>query len=718
MVAPGTQASFPVSREESGQTPNKPAATPAGDSAAPQPNRRFLFEGDFAPVCFTFFLGLVFLDLLNLGLAKWYRPDTARLIREATELVIPAAVPALAPEPAERLQYVLSVILTPLFLFGCLLALKRHHRGATQRNRRVQTWVAAALLVVGTVAVPILAYLSLEKRNFLYVRAGVLFTHCPTYTLLFFPGLSLLAFFAHKRWISWAGKTALYALSAYLAAIVFFAVMFDRDSIDAWTLDLNPVIYPLAQVLAGKTLLVNCASLYGLFPLFLQPIYEVFPLSVYSFTLVMAALLVVCLAAVWFFLRTAVRNDYVFLAGFTAAVFYAYAGPRTLGADFRPDPYFQYAPIRLLFPCLLLALSALYLRGAGKRWLYHAIFLFSALATLWNPDTGLVVWGAWLLLLAYVELFRQPWQAAAGPILAQWLTACGSLLLVYGGYSLFAFLRSGAWPDWGMSIKYYKLFSHNGYFMLPMPGLPHLWGIIVGVYVAAMVVALHGLLRKENELLCRNLFLLAVMGAGLFSYYNGRSHSYCLIPLLYVPILILTLLADHILTGVKDGNRTYYKYLPLGALGFYFCASAVPSVFTFTLSRRYLGWIHEGSVASSAGAHGVHSRNIEFIRRQTKRGEKILILLGDATDGMYHAESATASVLDLPSSTDWVFKSDVNQVWDFLRGNKSGKVFVTRQYAGQTELLKNCYRIAAEEGQTGLVMLLPAASAPAGSPPP
>jgi hypothetical protein len=283
---------------------------------------------------------------------------------------------------------------------------------------------------------------------------------------------------------------------------------------------------------------------------------------------------------------------------------------------------------------------------------------------------------------------------------------------------LFAFLRSGAWPDWGMSIKYYKLFSHNGYFMLPMPGLPHLWGIIVGVYVAAMVVALHGLLRKENELLCRNLFLLAVMGAGLFSYYNGRSHSYCLIPLLYVPILILTLLADHILTGVKDGNRTYYKYLPLGALGFYFCASAVPSVFTFTLSRRYLGWIHEGSVASSAGAHGVHSRNIEFIRRQTKRGEKILILLGDATDGMYHAESATASVLDLPSSTDWVFKSDVNQVWDFLRGNKSGKVFVTRQYAGQTELLKNCYRIAAEEGQTGLVMLLPAASAPAGSPPP
>jgi hypothetical protein len=418
------------------------------------------------------------------------------------------------------------------------------------------------------------------------------------------------------------------------------------------------------------------------------------------------------LAAIWFFLRTFVRNDYVFLAGFTAAIFYAYAGPKTSLTPWRPDPYFQYAPIRMLFPCLLLALSAIYLRGFKQRWIYYGTFFCSALATLWNLDSGVVVFGAWLLLLGYVELFRKSWQASVKPILSQWLTALGSLLLVYGCYSLFAFLRSGAWPDWGMNVTYYKLFSRSGYFMLPMPPLPHMWGLIVGVYVVAMVVAIHGLLRKANELLCSSLFLLVVMGAGLFGYYNGRSHDFCIIPLLYVPILIITLFVDHILTSVNDGNRTYYKYLPLAALGFYFCASAVPSLFTFKLSSRYLAWVQEGRSASRGGSHGEQSLNVEFIRKQTKPGEKIFILLSNSLEGLYYAETSTASVLNLPSSTDWVFKSDINQVENFIRENKSTKLFVSRESADQNELLRKYYRVAAQENKTGLVILLPSAVAP------
>ena len=689
----------------------------AAASVPPQPKRSSLLGDDFAPVCFTFLASLGFLDLLISCISKWYRPDTAYLIRKGTELVIPAVARTLAPEPVERLQYVLGLLLTPLFLFACLLGLKRLYRATPEAGRRIYTWVATTLLLAGTFATPVLTYHALDKSDFLYVRASLLFTHWLAYTLLFFPSLALLVYFAHKRWILWVGRVALYTLSTYIAVIAFFSVLFDRDSISPWTHHLNSVIYPLAQVMAGKTLLVDCAPLYGLYPHFLQPLFKIFPLGVYSLTLVMASLLVVCLAGVWLFLRMVTRNRFVFLAVFTAVAFYSYVAPKTVRPKVFGDPYFQYWPIRVLFPSLLLALASLYLRGFGKRWIYYAGFLCSALATLWNPDTGLVVFGTWFLLLAYTELFRNSWRASARPILWHALTAVGALLLVYGGYALFAFLRSGVWPDWRMSANYYKIFSYYGLVMLPMAPLPHVWGIMVAAYVAAMVVAIHGLLRKENELLCGSLFILAILGAGLFGYYNGRSHDFCIIPLLYVPLLIITLLADHLFVRLKQGDRACYKCLPLGLLFFYLCASAVPSVFAAGELSQFKGWIQAGSSVSIDGSRGTHTRNIKFIRAQTKRGERIFIFLRGNIEGVYYAESGTASVLDLPSSTDSFFKSDTEKIVNFLRQNKSTKLFVVPgQYAGLDASFKR-YRIAAREGQTGMVMLLPAEDAvPAGIP--
>jgi hypothetical protein len=671
-------------------------------------------NSDFAPVCFTIFASLGFMSLLVLAVAEWYHPDTAHQIHEATALVVPSVSKFLAPEPVERLQYVLSVIFTPLFVWGCLLALRRSYQGTTDRHRRFLTWLATALLFTGTLALPVLAYQALKTSSFLYVGAGVLVTNFPLYTLLLFPGAVLLVFFADQQWISRLGIIATCSISVYVAMIVFFTTLFDHDNLLLpYRHHLNPVVYPLAQVMAGKTLLVSCAPLYGLYPHFLQPVFQLFPLSVYSFTITMGGLMLVCFSALWFFLWSVTRNNFVFFAGFVAAAFYA-DGVKVIFAE----PYFQYAPIRMLFPCLLLALAALYLQGIGGRRVYCATFLCAALATLWNLDTGVVVFVSWLLLLGYTELFRNSWRASIRPILFHAITACGALLLTWGGFAGFAFLRSGAWPDWRLSIIYYKLFSYYGFNMLPMPDLPHAWGLIVVVYVVAMVLALHGLLRKKHELFCGCLFLLSVLGSGLFAYYQGRSHNLCLIPLVYVPISIITLIADHIFTGVKQGSRAYYKFLPLGALCFYFCASAVPSL--FTQSTRFIRDIYEGSRATSAGSQGLHSQNIEFIRKLTKPGERIFILLNGDVDGMYYAETATASVLDLPSSTDWFFMADFDKLEQFLRDNKSTKLFtVPGQRPDMAALFKKSYRLVAQDSQTGLALFLPTADAkPDGSPHP
>lgn len=661
----------------------------------------------FVPGCFTFFLGLLFLLVLTAGIATWYHPDTESLVREASALLTPIAAQSLAPEPTERLQFVASLVFLPPFLFVALLALTRFFQNSPAAQQRRLERLARNLTLGATAFVPVFCYLALKRSEFLYLREGLIFTHFWFYTLIIFPATLLLTVFAHRRWGALIAKTLLYAMTAWIFAILCFISLFDRDSISEWTHHINPVIYPVAQVVAGKTLLVDCAPLYGLYPHFLQPIFSIVPLGVYSFTFVMAALLVVSCAALWGFLRLHVRNDVLLLAGFSAATYYSHFGAKTLLSITRADPYFQYAPIRLLFPCLLLLLAALYLRGIAKSWVYAATFLCASIALLWNPDSGIVVFGGWILFLGYTELSRQTVRESLRPILLHGLAAIGSLVLVFGGFALFAFLRSGMWPDWRMSADYYKLFSHYGYFMLPMAGLPHSWGVVVAVYIGAMIFSFTGLVRKDQRPIFGSLFLLSILGAGLFAYYQGRSHDFCLFPLLYLPVLIITLICDHLLRTARETSWKGLPFLPLGILFFFFTASAAPSV--IASGFRLNAWIAEGLASSVKGSEGPHSLNVEFIQRHTTPGEKIMILLGNDLDGIYDAESSTRCVLDLPSSTDWFYLADHGRVVRFLKENKATKLFlIPSQLAGFDDLFRTAYRTVDRESQTGLTLLVPA----------
>jgi hypothetical protein len=370
------------------------------------------------------------------------------------------------------------------------------------------------------------------------------------------------------------------------------------------------------------------------------------------------------------------------------------------------DPFFQYWPIRDLFPSLLLLLSSWYLRSPSKRLVYFATFLCAAAAILWNPDRGAVVFTSWILLLGYRELFRNSWRSAVRPLARHALTATGSLLLVFGGYAVFARLRSGGWPDWRMSSSYYELFSHYGYYMLPMADLPHAWGLVAGIYVLALAIAFHGLLRKQDELFHGSLFLLAILGSGLFAYYNGRSHDYCVTALLYVPIIIVALLVDRVFTSIRS-NPAYLRLLPLACLPFFFPAAALPSLFSPLNLMRFKEMTLTGAAASRYSPDGQNSLNIGFIQGLTKPGESIFILVEGWLEGPYYAESKTRSALDLPSSLDWFFKRDYAKIDEFLRRNPSVKVFAVPGQFPEFNGAWPRYRAAASQPKTGLTLYLP-----------
>lgn len=662
----------------------------------------------YAAVLVAIIAGLLFSFSLTFVISVYYRPEIEQLLVEAMGFVTKHTAVGLAPEPVERLQFLACMLLVPVLLISIYYAFDRRRKSFTEGVGRRVDFASTVLLLAFSGFAPIYIYAALinSEGGFLYIRSGILYSNPVVYAFGVFPVLVWLAVYVSRPWVLWTGRVLLCSLAVFISVTAFMASVYDGDSISRWMYSINPVIYPVAQVVSSKTLLVDCAPLYGLYPHFLEPVFRVVPFSVYSFTVLMGGLYLVCLYSMWFFLSKLVKNEVVLYVGFIAAVFYSHVGVKTILSKMRPDPYFQYAPIRMLFPCLLLPLSLAYLRNPGSRWVYCLNFCIASLAILWNPDAGVVVFGAWVLLIIYIELFSRSLTAALGPILRHLAMAFLMIAMVYVGYGLFAFLRSGVWPDWGMIQKYYKLFSYYGYFMLPMKRLPHMWGVLVFIYLVSMAVSIRGLFRGLDVDFYGSLFLLTILGVGLFAYYQGRSHDYCLLALLSFPILILTIFIDRVFQGVVSRERRYYVLIPIAALCFYFCASAAPSV----VIRRavFLRWISEGAGSSVGGGGGVNSENINFIKKNTKPGEAVFILVSDYADGIYYAESSTLSALDIASSTDWFFMSDIDKAMHSIGNNHSFKVFAyPGQYTKFNESFGRYYRVAARDAETGLVMYLP-----------
>ena len=81
------------------------------------------------------------------------------------------------------------------------------------------------------------------------------------------------------------------------------------------------------------------------------------------------------------------------------------------------------------------------------------------------------------------------------------------------------------------------------------------------------------------------------------------------------------------------------------------------------------------TISSPNGTRTPLTKNIDFIKSHTKEWESVVIL-AEAFDGVYYGESHTRSILDIPSFTEVFFKREADYAVDFLKCNKSSKVFV------------------------------------------
>ncbi|MGE5470287.1 MAG: hypothetical protein ACM3X0_05760 [Bacteroidota bacterium] len=454
-----------------------------------------------------------------------------------------------------------------------------------------------------------------------------------------------------KRWSPWL-LTALALL--YVFCVASFRVFSSHSVSDSFQMvtHLDAIMYSVSQVATGKSVLVNLPAQYGLYAELLNPVFQAIGLSVLNFTLVMATLQIFALILILRVIFHVVKLNVLRVVGACALVTlagYTWAAPL--------DAYFQYYPIRFFFPAVSVALYWSYLIRPSQ---YKVIVLgiISSLAIPFNLDSGIPVMGSCIAGFLFAALFS-PVTQRAEKIRSLKLFSAAALLMAATFIGLIQ-IKGGA-PRWAEMVKYQNIFYITGAYMLPMARSLHFWMLVAGVYVFGIVSYLGFSLRKAPSRIWELVFQISVLGLGLFSYYQGRSHIIVLMLASWPAILIIFILTDRTFRAsnarVLPSIWRLFAY-PSVVLGAFLCTLLtfkLPILAT-TLVTRLMDLTQLRSTELT--------RNIEFIKSGITNNKSMVIIAPH--QAIYYAETGTSSSVDGPGISENLLLEDrvafVNEV--------------------------------------------------------
>lgn len=550
----------------------------------------------------------------------------------------------LNPEPVERAVFIMLAALAPIGLVFTAKFLRGFNPSPLIRG----------VMVVSLCAMLVAPFIASDFLSVMFFPPSVSGTNRTAMLALslLLPALVLVP--------SWTGSKARHSsmaltIAAACAAALIFQIAPYRLANDhtvtlaaPWSISYDAATYALTQVVAGKTLLSDLPSQYGLFPELISPIFKFVGISVLSVSTFFIALQVISLACIAAVLHLHVRNG--LLRAMTFLCLLISTGLFLYLNGIPQEIYLQYYPIRFICPAVTLLLFASYCFKPSRARL-AVLGAASGIAIFWNFDSGipvLVSIGATLLVKPF---FTQPlrWKSVL-PALEfssfATLTFCAMMIA----------LRIKAGNPLGIqeAIASQKLFYGSGFMMLPMPLPFHPWQVILVVYAAAAVAALSAWRRRIDSPVYDVLFCTALLGLGLFTYYQGRSHIYSLMLVLWPALLAGAILTDLILRSVR--KRSTSPISSLLALPFLIFVSL--GAVTLAFSSRDLVATGINNLADFQKPRDPVVANELAFLRSTYKGRDCLILA--QRQAIYHAELKTASPLPGPGMIETLLQSDLD----------------------------------------------------------
>jgi hypothetical protein len=391
-------------------------------------------------------------------------------------------------------------------------------------------------------------------------------------------------------------------------------------------------------------------------------------LSVLKFSVVMALLICLSYLFIFLFLKRIISNTVLLYCGFLAILFYTFL----INNPVFPNLYYQYWPIRFIFPALFLFLTSLYFRKE-RPLIYYITHFLVACGVLWNFDSGIIVFIAWMIVLAYNELSKGvALSEKVFAIIKHTFISATSLAIVVLSFSYITHLQSGQLPNLSLFLQYQKMFM-SGYFMIEMLPPPHSWNLLIIIYLVGLLIAIVALINKNIDYKSKLIFTVTILGVGLFTYFLGRSHDMTLIPPSYPAFILIIIFADTLYLRFLASKkmRTGEMFIFLFIV---FILASAPFSMLYN-SKLFTKYASHGAESFFKKYTTTYTENIAFIKKYSDHGDSVLIL-SPHKEGAYYAETGTRSVVDIPSSTDLFFNSEITLLIDFLKNNYDVSIFV------------------------------------------
>lgn len=620
----------------------------------------------------TLAVGTLLLYVLNFIIYSVCHPNVDAVLRQVADLSFyPSSW--FAPEPVERVQYQLSLILLPFFIYFPYKYISRSEgyfddSPSLARGINISSVVAFLLFFLALFPQK-LENMEMETTAYFFnnslanITAGALFPVLLLCALCVY----LFIFFQSKEQGS-AAKLVINLLSFAIVGLVvadmFFYARFNIFRLDnGLRTETNAVFYAYSQVYAGKSLLVDFNTQYGMHAWILMPLFRMIGFSIGNFGFVMGLLNAFSFVFIYLGIRRVIKSNLLALLVFLCLVYWQYWMTR-IPLNENPRVYYQYWPLRILFPAICFYLvSVFFTSGSGiRKILLPVLALLSSVSVLWNLDSGIVLYGSVFIALLFSFFSTERFRVALIKSIPIVLWMMGSLVFVLSCFAIATKVHSGMWPDVQKAFSYQGLFYLAGFFMLPMGAL-HFWNIPVIIYIIAGIWCVREWGRSERTDMPLNAFLF-ILGTGMFSYFQGRSWDTNITVVLYPAVILLGIFADRLLAQLSEKKEWMHERTIVVCISLFFIFDGALTMLYHLPAIHGYSW--DNYTSKEPGKENYLKKRFDFMEKNLHRGDTVYIP-ARTHESYFYAAGGYYNPLNIDGTTEIVFKKDLHAMLDFIR---------------------------------------------------
>jgi len=586
--------------------------------------------------------------------------------------------PNISPKPVENLVFLTTVLFIPLLVYlqakGALRVMRHYSDNYfLQQYTKGMVYLFSFLMVVFSYSSGYMTNLTLVAFQQKTVLALIL-----ALTLFLCYRLSTCKPLSTRS----NKKGSFVVILVVTLSIILVSMSFRVSSLylvgdtPAWVVNFGAVFYSVTQVFAGKSILVDLPAQYGMYGELLKPVFKLIGLSVFTFTGVMELLQMTALFSIFMVLWRVIRSKllvlicmltFCFITGFTWLLIQTGT----------PEPYYQYYPIRFFFPASSVLLFYFLVKFKRLRTI-SLLSVVSAIAIIWNVESGIAVFGTFMAYLVSLVVF--PTRTINRKKAALYVLYAGSIFFICVLlFLLYLSLKSGHALDLSLILKYQHTFYLSGFAMLPIPRKPDVWHIVIACYLLGLLGAALNWIKGKRPLRWEMIFCLSMLGIALFLYYQGRSHPNVLVIATWPAIVILFVMSDLLFDLVRRRKiPPFFTVMCLPVLSF---GLLVTTEFIVSTPMLFNTMVKRWEIMLTASKETAITRNVAFIKGSLHGGEEAVILAPN--QAVYYAEAHVASPIYGPGAVEILLRADLEHLKQELLSSRE-KLFFKRDTVGNT----------------------------------